>query len=110
MAADRPFIDSNVILYLLDDGPKAVRAEQVLASRGVISVQVLNEVLANALRKARLSWAEATTFLAGIRALCEVVPLDLRAHDLGLALGERYGFSPWDAISWRRRWPLAVTG
>lgn len=53
MSAD--FLDTNVILYLLDDGPKADRAAEVVASGGMISVQVLNETLANCIRKARMS-------------------------------------------------------
>ena len=48
MSAD--FLDTNVILYLLDDGPKADRAAEVVASGGTISVQVLNETLANCIR------------------------------------------------------------
>jgi predicted nucleic acid-binding protein len=38
------FFDTNVILYLgTDDEAKAVRAEELLAEGGVLSVQVLNE-------------------------------------------------------------------
>lgn len=69
------FIDSNVILYLLDSGPKAERAEAVLAQGGVISVQVLNEVLVNCVRKAGKSFEEAEDFLAGVRQLCRVTDL-----------------------------------
>lgn len=92
------FIDSNVILYLLDDGPKAERAEAVLAAGGVISVQVLNEVLVNAVRKAGLSLEEAGTFLAGIRRLCRVVDLTVEVHDAGRAVAARYGLSVYDAM------------
>jgi len=43
----RVFFDSNVALYLLaDDIAKAERAEELLASGGTISVQVLNEFVA----------------------------------------------------------------
>ena len=45
MRAD--FFDTNIILYLLDDGPKADMAAGLLAHGGVISVQVLNEALVN---------------------------------------------------------------
>ena len=37
------FFDTNVILYLLDDGPKADVADKLLLRRGVINVQVLND-------------------------------------------------------------------
>ena len=49
------FADTNVLLYLLDDGPEADRAEEGLARRPRISVQVLNEAAANCRRKAGMS-------------------------------------------------------
>lgn len=91
------FADTNVILYLLDDGRKAERAEAILGQRPRISVQVLNEALVNCRRKAGLSWEETGTFLAGVRALCPVEDLTLHTHDIGRALAERYGFSVHDA-------------
>lgn len=96
MPAD--FFDTNVILYLLDDSPKADQAASLLASGGTISVQVLNEALVNCIRKAGLSWQEAGDFLGNIRELCEVVNLTTRVHDTGRALGEKYGFSVYDAM------------
>lgn len=96
MRAD--FFDTNVILYLLDDGPKANIAEGLLESTGVISVQVLNETLVNCIRKAGMSWQQAGDFIAGIRQLCRVVDLTAEVHDIGTALGERYGFSVYDAM------------
>ena len=96
MSAD--FLDTNVILYLLDDGPKADRAAEVVASGGTISVQVLNETLANCIRKARMSWHEAALFLAEVQAVCPVCDLTAEVHRVGLALGARYGFSVYDAM------------
>ena len=92
------FADTNVVLYLLDDGPKADRAEAILARGPRISVQVLNEALVNCRRKAGLGWEETGTFLAGIRALCPVEDLTLQTHDAGRALTERYGLSVYDAM------------
>lgn len=63
------FADTNIVLYLLDSGPKADRAEANLGQGLRISVQVLNEALVNCRRKAGLSWEETAAFLAGIRAL-----------------------------------------
>jgi predicted nucleic acid-binding protein len=92
------FADTNVVLYLLDDGPKADRAEAILARGPRISVQVLNEAMVNCRRKAGLGWDETGAFLAGIRALCPVEELTLRTHDTGRALAERYGFATHDAM------------
>ena len=92
------FFDTNVILYLLDDGPKAVVADKLLPRRGVISVQVLNEALAVCIRKKHMSWNEAGDFLNGIRRVCLVAGLTAQTNDFGRALGERYGFSVYDAM------------
>lgn len=92
------FVDTNVILYLLDDGSKADRAEVILAKSPRISVQVLNEAMVNCRRKAGLGWDETADFLDGIRALCPVEDLTLQTHDVGRALAERYGFSVYDSM------------
>jgi len=92
------FVDTNVVLYLLDDGPKADRAEALLAQGPRISVQVLNEAMVNCRRKAGLSWDETGAFLSGVQALCPVEDLTLQTHEVGRALAERYGFSVYDAM------------
>ena len=92
------FIDTNVVLYLLDDGTKANRAEALLALGPRISVQVLNEATVNCRQKAGLSWEETGAFLSGIRDLCPVEDLTLQTHEVGRALSERYGFSVYDAM------------
>lgn len=92
------FVDTNVVLYLLDDGPKADRAEVLLAQGPRISVQVLNEAMVNCRRKAGLSWDETGAFLSGIQDLCPVEDLTLQTHEVGRALAERYGFSVYDAM------------
>ncbi len=92
------FVDTNVILYLLDNGPKADRAEALLAQGPRISVQVLNEAMVNCRRKAGLNWDETGNFLSGIMALCSVEDLTLQTHEVGRALAERYDFSVYDAM------------
>jgi predicted nucleic acid-binding protein len=92
------FADTNVILYLLDSGAKADRAEAILARGPRISVQVLNETLVNCRRKAGLNWDETNAFLAGVRALCPVDDVTLQTHEVGRALAERYGLSIYDAM------------
>lgn len=92
------FVDTNIVLYLLDDGVKADRAETILAQQPRISVQVLNEALVNCRKKAGLSWEETGAFLSGIQALCPVESLTMQTHEVGRALSERYGFSVCDAM------------
>jgi len=99
MSAAERFVDTNVLLYLISaDAGKADRAEQVLGAGGVISVQVLNEFAAIALRKLALSMAEVREVLATVRAACRLVPLDGRTHDLGLRIAEDYQLSLYDAM------------
>jgi predicted nucleic acid-binding protein len=94
-----PFFDTNVLLYLLsDDAGKANRAEKLLASRGVVSVQVLNEFVAVAVRKAKLAFREIREILSIIRRLCTVRPLDLATHERALDLSEHRRFSIYDAL------------
>ena len=92
------FVDTNVVLYLLDDGPKADRAEIILGQGPRISVQVLNEAMVNCRRKAGLSWDETGAFLAGVRTLCQVEDLTTQTHEVGRALAERDRFSVYDAM------------
>ena len=93
------FFDTNVLLYLLSaDTAKADQAEELLAIGGTISVQVLNEFVAVASRKLRLSWAEIREILAQIRAVCAVKPISIETHEGALRLADRYGFSIYDAL------------
>lgn len=92
------FADTNVVLYLLDDGTKADRAETILARGPRISVQVLNETLVNCRRKTGLTWEETGAFLGGVQAVCTVEDLTSQTHEVGRALAERYMLSIYDAM------------
>jgi predicted nucleic acid-binding protein len=91
------FFDTNVLLYLLSkDAAKADRAAALLASGGVVSVQVLNEFASVASRKLAMTIPEIREILSTIQGVCIVKPLDIETHKLGLELAERYGFSIYD--------------
>jgi predicted nucleic acid-binding protein len=93
------FFDTNILLYLLSaDTRKASRAEELIASRGIISVQVLNEFVAVALRKRVLEFDEIREILSTIRGLCAVRPIDIETHELALDLAEQHHFSIYDAL------------
>ena len=95
----RPFVDTNVLLYLLsDDAAKADRAEALLRGRIVISVQVLNEFANVARRKLRLEWGAVAQSLVDIRRFSEVRPLTLDTHERGIALAKRHRLSVYDAM------------
>lgn len=93
----KAFIDTNVLIYWVDDSARADVVEQLLLGDSVISVQVLNE-FANVLRKKR------NRPLADIQALCdtlidtcEVYDLSVRTHQTALGLMARYSLSLYDA-------------
>jgi predicted nucleic acid-binding protein len=99
MSGADSFFDTSVLLYLLsDDTVRADRIETLLAARGVISVQVLNEFAVVALRKLKIPLNEVREILDTIRAVCAVEPITVETHDRGLAVFERYGFSLYDSI------------
>jgi predicted nucleic acid-binding protein len=99
MSASDAFFDTNVLLYLLsEEAAKADRVEELLKAGGIISVQVLNEFAAVAVRKLAMRVAEIKEILAIIRAVCSVHPLDLETHELGLKLAERYRYSIYDSM------------
>jgi len=96
--SSKPFLDSNVVLYLLsDDAEKADRAQALLEAGAVISVQVLNEVTAVCLRKLRMPWPEVDALLMAVKAACEVMPLTLASHDKAIELAKRFQLSFYDA-------------
>lgn len=95
----RPFLDTNVLLYLLSgDAGKADRAEALLAGRAIVSVQVLNEFVNVASRKLGLTWNEVGEVLAAVRATCRVEPLTAEVHDRARELAERYRLAFYDGV------------
>jgi len=94
----KPFIDSNVVLYLFSsDTVKADRAESLLQSGGLISVQVLNEVASVCLRKLKMTWEDIDTVLETLKTTCEVLPVTLASHEKAVGLAKRFQISFYDA-------------
>ena len=94
----KPFIDSNVVLYLFSsDTVKADRAESLLQSGGSISVQVLNEVASVCLRKLKMTWKDVDSVLQTLKSTCEVLPVTLASHEKAVGLAKRFQISFYDA-------------
>lgn len=99
MSGARPFFDTNVPLHLLSaEIEKADRAEELLAAGGIVSVQVLNEIVAVATRKLSMPWVEVHEVLAAVRAACTVAPPSIATHERGLELAEHHGFAVYDSL------------
>lgn len=97
------FLDSNVLLYSCsaapDDAGKRQVAEDLILNRPfALSAQVLQEFIANALRKPRLGITEsnidATLQMA---AMVRVQPVTLELVVSAVMLRRRFQLSHWDA-------------
>ena len=98
--SDRPFLDTNILVYAIGEDPKRTpRAEALLRQGGIISVQVLNELAAVVYRKLNMSWAEIAEALTSLRALCPApAALTVETHERALSLAATYGFQIYDAL------------
>ena len=94
----KPFIDSNIVLYLLSgDAAKADRAQTILEAGGVVSVQVLNEVASVCLRKLKMPWQEVDALLLAVKTACDVMPLTIASHEKAVEVAKRFQLSFYDA-------------
>lgn len=96
------FIDSNIWLYSLIEADDPARHEAAAAFiegaiRPVVSTQVINEVCANAVRKAAYDHPQVAELIASFYEDCVVVPVSeatmIKANDLR----KRYSLSFWDS-------------
>jgi predicted nucleic acid-binding protein len=91
------FVDTNVLIYWVDDSARADVVEELLAQQAVISVQVLNE-FANVLRRKRaMALPDVEALCATLIDTCDVVDLSVRTHQAALILMARYNLSVYDA-------------
>jgi predicted nucleic acid-binding protein len=97
---DKPFFDTNVILYAFrQDDTRGQVAETLLAAGGTLSVQVLNEFVAVVRRKLEKSWDEVRHALDILGVFCpEPVPLTVETHERAVQVAERYGYSIFDSL------------
>lgn len=102
------FLDSNVWLYRLLDNQsleaqererKRTIASSLTEAQDIItSTQVINEVCANALRKAAFTEAQIQTLIESFQSRCIVVALDIEILTTASSLRSRYRFSFWDGL------------
>jgi predicted nucleic acid-binding protein len=93
----KSFIDTNVLIYWVDAGPRADVVEKLLAGDAVISVQVLNEFANVLLRKRHMPLADVTELTQTLIDVCQVFDLSVRTHQMALTLMARYKLSLYDA-------------
>jgi predicted nucleic acid-binding protein len=100
MRGDKAFFDTNLIVYAFaKDDPRADAAEALLAAGGVISVQVLNEFVAVALRKLAMPWDDVLAALDAILILCpSPAPLTIETHQMALGIAKKHKYHIYDAL------------
>ena len=96
----KDFLDTNVLIYAVaKNEARASKAEALLASGGIVSIQSLNEFVSVARRKLGMSWKEVKEFLDLVSTLCpDPVPISLNMHKVALDIAEKYGYSIYDAL------------
>jgi predicted nucleic acid-binding protein len=94
------FFDTNVLIYAVArDEPRSAQAEQLLASGGILSVQILNEFASVARRKILMSWSDVTEALDAFRVLCpSPLPITVEMHEAALGIAEKHGYNIYDAV------------
>ncbi len=96
------FIDTNIWLYsLLDTGEaeKTTAAQALIkSSKAIVSSQVISEVCANLIKKAKMPEEGIRKFVEGIYAKHRVVELDMRVFLFASELREEYSPSFWDSL------------
>jgi predicted nucleic acid-binding protein len=98
--SDKAFFDTNVLIYAIaQNDSRGVRAEELLAEGGVVSVQVMNEFVSVSRRKLHMPWAEVIEALDAIRILCPApVPISIEMHESALNIAQKYGYGIYDAL------------
>jgi predicted nucleic acid-binding protein len=92
------FIDTNVLLYLVaEGGEKAAISQDIVASGGVISVQVLNEFINVARRKHTMGWDGVEDYISSFHRLLRVEPLTVDGQSRAMAISRVHRLSIYDA-------------
>ncbi len=93
------FVDTNIVVYSLsDDDEKRLQALKIIATKPVISTQVLNETTNTLQRKLQFTPQAIRAILTRLIQECYVVPLHAETTLSALNIMERYRFSFYDSL------------
>lgn len=97
---DKVFFDTNVLIHAIaQNDSRGPWAEALLATGGVVSMQILNEFISVARRKIRMPSNEAPGALAAVRVLCpSPVAITIDTHGAALRTAEKHGYEIYDAL------------
>ena len=100
------FIDSNIWLYRFIINPNDANAisKQKIATtitnypNLIISTQVVNEVCANLIRKAKFNNRKIEIFIQELTQGCDILPVSLETVQTAVSLRHQYSISFWDSL------------
>jgi len=96
----KAFFDANVLIYAVaENDPRSAQAEVLLASGGVLSVQILNEFVSVTRRKILMSWSDVSEALDAFRVLCpSPLPITMEIHEAALKIADKHVYNIYDAL------------
>lgn len=96
------FADSNIWLYTLLDNQDAQKANlaklAIQQNSIVVSTQVINEICANLIRKAKFDEAKIQALIESLYNRYPTVPINREVLLKASELRQRYQFSFWDSL------------
>jgi len=100
-ATNNCFIDTNIWLYAFIEADDTTRSGMARAliqeSESVISIQVINEVCINLLRRANFTEDQISQLIESFYEKCRVVELTESGLLMASQLRQRYSLSFWDS-------------
>ena len=96
----RVFFDTNVLLYFFsEEGYRKEVAERLLVQGGVVSVQVLNELVSAARKKLKMNWDEVRVARDKTLFFCpNPLPLTEETHRSAVDISIRFGYRIYDSL------------
>lgn len=97
---DQAFLDSNSLIYAFTRaGAKTERAQALVSSGGIVSVQVLNEVANTLRRKFDVPWLRIGQIVDEVLIHCpHPKVVSLQTHQRALGICERYRYAFHDGL------------
>ena len=98
---DRIFIDSNIFLYTFDsrdEKKQKISKEIVLSQNSIISIQVINEVSNNLLKKFKFDNSMVKKFIKSCYNRYEVINFTQEIFLLACNIRESYNISYYDSL------------
>jgi predicted nucleic acid-binding protein len=93
------FLDTNILVYAQQTGAKAHVCQKLLAKGGVISAQVLNELVNVLHGKLNKSWADIERVLDDVsNVLDPALPVTVATNRTAVAIARDHGLHFYDAL------------